>query len=539
MPDKKITQLTELITALSDDPLAIVDLVAGETKKITKDNLLKGKIDITFLTTKGDLLTRTAAALARLGVGADDQVLTADSAQAAGIKWAAPVAGQTLYEAIVAPAGGDYTTLGAAITAGKKRIFIRNGTYAEAGNINLPDGVVIVGESREGVIINIGAFVLQCLGTGGNERKIELYNFTLNKDTNVGDLTDFNFIDGSVIQNVHFDGHTSASLYCLDIASSERVVVRGCYFEKHGYGIFWAGIECWYNLITGNYFANNRIGVRLEGADFTLVANNVFKGGYFAIDLNACDHIQIIGNYLYDQVGGAGGPGAINTENSTRYCLIAGNYIYSPAEKAITIRASLDKANAIIGNHIWDPGHDAIEIATGSDENSVLSNYFYNVNTSYEAVDDNGDWTTIRGNVSIGPGGTDGVYVEEKNIVMYKNVSGGAIAAGNVVIRATSAALNEITTTAVQGDDKVLGVAETAAGNNFPIAVKVLGKTTLLKVNGTAAIAIGDFLGTYTVAGIAMKAAAGDMAIAIALEAYAVADSNGVIDALIIEPRKI
>lgn len=39
------------------------------------------------LTTKGDLLTYNTAAT-RLGVGTDGQVLTADSAQATGIKWA-------------------------------------------------------------------------------------------------------------------------------------------------------------------------------------------------------------------------------------------------------------------------------------------------------------------------------------------------------------------------------------------------------------------------------------------------------------------
>ena len=38
---------------------------------------------------------------------------------------------------------------------------------------------------------------------------------------------------------------------------------------------------------------------------------------------------------------------------------------------------------------------------------------------------------------------------------------------------------------------------------------------------------------------IGMKAASGDMAVAIALEAYATDDSSGVIDALLITPRKI
>jgi hypothetical protein len=41
------------------------------------------------LTTKGDILTRTSSATARQAVGSNGQVLTADSAQTNGIKWAA------------------------------------------------------------------------------------------------------------------------------------------------------------------------------------------------------------------------------------------------------------------------------------------------------------------------------------------------------------------------------------------------------------------------------------------------------------------
>lgn len=43
------------------------------------------------LTTKGDIFVATAASTpARLGVGANDSVLTADSGEASGVKWAVP-----------------------------------------------------------------------------------------------------------------------------------------------------------------------------------------------------------------------------------------------------------------------------------------------------------------------------------------------------------------------------------------------------------------------------------------------------------------
>ncbi len=45
------------------------------------------------VTTKGDLLVRTASAIDRLGVGSNGQVLTADGTAATGLKWAAAAAG--------------------------------------------------------------------------------------------------------------------------------------------------------------------------------------------------------------------------------------------------------------------------------------------------------------------------------------------------------------------------------------------------------------------------------------------------------------
>ena len=48
----------------------------------------------TTLTTKGDLLTRSASALSRLPVGATNgYVLTVDSAETSGMKWAAASGG--------------------------------------------------------------------------------------------------------------------------------------------------------------------------------------------------------------------------------------------------------------------------------------------------------------------------------------------------------------------------------------------------------------------------------------------------------------
>jgi hypothetical protein len=51
--------------------------------------------DVTPLTTKGDLFTFTTVD-ARIGIGANNTVLTADSAEATGMKWATPAASGSL-----------------------------------------------------------------------------------------------------------------------------------------------------------------------------------------------------------------------------------------------------------------------------------------------------------------------------------------------------------------------------------------------------------------------------------------------------------
>jgi hypothetical protein len=55
---------------------------------------IEGGIQPTIVDAKGDLIAATAADTpARLAVGANDTVLTADSAEATGLKWATPAAG--------------------------------------------------------------------------------------------------------------------------------------------------------------------------------------------------------------------------------------------------------------------------------------------------------------------------------------------------------------------------------------------------------------------------------------------------------------
>ncbi len=75
-----------------------------------------------------------------------------------------------LYDAIVDPAGGgDYTTLSAAITGGAISVYLKNGTISETTSITLPDGVRLVGESKNSIIdfgTNNAGLILSSGGPG-------------------------------------------------------------------------------------------------------------------------------------------------------------------------------------------------------------------------------------------------------------------------------------------------------------------------------------------------------------------------------------
>lgn len=71
---------------------------------------LDAKVAKSVATTKGDLLAATASAtIARLGVGTNGQVLTADSSQSTGLIWATPSSGETRGKESITLSGTNIT----------------------------------------------------------------------------------------------------------------------------------------------------------------------------------------------------------------------------------------------------------------------------------------------------------------------------------------------------------------------------------------------------------------------------------------------
>lgn len=91
----------------------------------------------TAITTKGDLVPGTgSAAFARLGVGANDTVLTADSTTATGLKWAAPTSagGMTLINTGGTALSGASVTVSSIPSTYTNLLIVLNNYYTASDN---------------------------------------------------------------------------------------------------------------------------------------------------------------------------------------------------------------------------------------------------------------------------------------------------------------------------------------------------------------------------------------------------------------------
>ncbi len=131
---------TDLVTDLPADfnvfgqgvDTSMADLLGGTTGQVLSktsgtnmDFTWVTPTDETPLTTKGDLFTFTTVD-ARLGIGANDTVLTADSAQATGMKWAAP-----------APSGSGMTSIASGSIANSTTGFSLTSIVGTYNNLQL------------------------------------------------------------------------------------------------------------------------------------------------------------------------------------------------------------------------------------------------------------------------------------------------------------------------------------------------------------------------------------------------------------------
>lgn len=96
------SQTTQVLELASGQTQPFIEFLAADgttvLAQVNTDGTLSSAVAKSLVTAKGDLLVASGSgAVARLGVGTDGQVLTADSTQADGIKWAAAGGGSNAF----------------------------------------------------------------------------------------------------------------------------------------------------------------------------------------------------------------------------------------------------------------------------------------------------------------------------------------------------------------------------------------------------------------------------------------------------------
>lgn len=587
----------------SDDITYVVNDPGGTPadRKVTLGNLVTkahGLADGNLKISSGAMTTATAAiseggtgqttqqaainALTNVSAATNEYVLTKDTASGNAIFKTLAGAGQTLVTHIVAASGGTHTTLGAALAAASSGdvIWVREGTYSESTITSALDNITIIGESREASIVSMAGNVLTLSGTGVTLVGVQVtcstgsfvfsgasqtfINCVFKTSTNttatmsfqgtdkyvMGCRFEFNSASAGfrIMQNTGDRAKYLDNIFILAGESSTTaqgvIEVYGSYMKFNNNHIrctagtnkrptigFGKASGAQMGTFTGNTIvAESNTGGLILGSSAlynTITGNNFYVTGA-ACDISGTGHV-ITGNHFTSQANASGDYGVV-VNGGTKHT-ITGNYLRgggSSSTAAISLAASNTNCT-ISGNEIsdWATG---ISIASGCDTNNITGN---NISASVTTpISDSGLNNDAYNNTGV-------PSINEKRHVYMKNTSGGTINAGNIVTFKSVAAGNEVTTTTTAGDDKVFGMATASILNNASGYIQILGKTTLLTADGTTDIAVGDFLTTFTTAGIVAKAAAGDQCIAIALEAYIANDSNGVLDALIISPRMI
>lgn len=166
----------------TDAQMTVLSNTSGEN---TGDQDLSGLTTKATLTTKGDIYAATAASTpARVGVGDNGQVLTADSTQAAGVKWATPSGSGDMLASVYDPdeVEGDVFDCDNHSSGTTNKVFTATeqsklSGIAEGAEVNVIESVV------EDTTPQLGGD-LDC-----NEKNIDMDAIPSSDNTALGDIT--------------------------------------------------------------------------------------------------------------------------------------------------------------------------------------------------------------------------------------------------------------------------------------------------------------------------------------------------------------
>ncbi len=188
---------------------------------------------------KGDIIAATAAdTVARLAVGSNNQVLTADSSTATGLKWATPAASATSY-ALINTGGTALSGTTTTITglSGYNKLMILAQTVSTDNNN--ADISVRFNSDTGSNYTSLGGYVRN---TDGYSKELGIRSETNFNGTSIGFIQLSNYSPSSGDGSIQIDGANSTGVKILQIASGanngfnstaydNRLITTGGYYK--------------------------------------------------------------------------------------------------------------------------------------------------------------------------------------------------------------------------------------------------------------------------------------------------------------------
>lgn len=423
--------------------------------------------------------------------------------------------------------GGDIQAAIDTLTPTGGIIYLQAGTYTLTADLELVTGISIIGAGVETTIIDCnGSNEILAVWDGVTElQAITLSNFTLQ--------------DSTATEAIYFEGVQTFNLTNLFVTNNttEGVVILGCELfvldrviaeNNGGIGIYiqdmMGKVTQTFSLTNCTSLDNTGAGFHFEAIDDGLNEFNVI--GCSALN-NGDDGFILLGGNTACEAQFTGCSGENNTLTGYYVDVTDVSFLGCQGDSNTTNGIQLEQPlNRVTGCSFAGNGDFDIYSDSGG---AFIGNVFLTSTLEVSGANP----LQMLGNLFQQPSTT-------RTEVTATNGSGGSLGEGNVVVYGDDVSGNEFTTTTTLGDPKVMGMINGATiANGASGQILQEGFTDALKVNGTIDIAVGDLLSTYSSAGIAKKAEAGETAFAVALEAYTGNDSNGIINALLITPRTL
>lgn len=316
-----------------------------------------------------------------VGAGQDNYVLTYDNAGGViSLEAAAGGGGGGIpygMDVKVAASGGDYTTLYGALNAGETRIFIEDGTYTETTiDKTGTSGITIIGESREGVILDYGTGgILKMGGTasGSEATDITLQNLTIRDGNSYNPF--FQHVKRLTLLNIgcSFTNTTSSNGFLVNNNNSTNVKIDGLYIlhtgtaNKRGFGFVASDSHISNVFIESTYGSNTSEGIFINGGSGNTYSNVYQKGFGFAWISSSDSNYS--GITVEDTHQGSQPGVVINaSKNTINNITVLGN---STMDDGIAVLGAQTVINGFRVNDVTTASTYGIRIGTGADGSTI------------------------------------------------------------------------------------------------------------------------------------------------------------------------